>query len=51
MNLKKLWENRKIELTGLISFIFVTAINQIAQTPVIYILTAIVLSATVYKFR
>ena len=51
MNLKKLWENRKIELTGLISLVLVTAINQIAQTPVIYILTVIVLAATVYASR
>ncbi len=54
MNLRELWDKRKIEITGLTSFILVTAVNYIAQTPLLYTLTAILLAATVYasiKFR
>lgn len=51
MDIKKLWKDRKIELTGLATFILITVINHVAQTPVIYILTMIILAATVYASR
>lgn len=51
MNLKDLWHKRSIEITGLLSFTVFTLINQVAQTPVIYVFTVISLLATVYASK
>ncbi|WP_414838119.1 hypothetical protein ACK3SF_01825 [Candidatus Nanosalina sp. VS9-1] len=54
MDARNLWERRSIEITGFSALILVTAINQVSQTPMIYLFTVISLLATVYaskKFR
>lgn len=51
MELASIWEKRIVEITGLLTLIIVTIINQVSQTPIIYVFTAISLLATVYASR
>ncbi len=54
MDIKSILKNRSIELTGISALLLVTALNQISQTPIIYVFTVISLLATtiaVKKFR
>lgn len=47
MGLRNTLHKRSIELWGVLGLILVTVINQVAQTPFIYLFTVIVLLATV----
>ena len=51
MDLRGLWERKSIEITGFSVLVLVTAINQISQTPVIYLFTVVSLLATVYASK
>jgi len=51
MGLDNLWEKRSVEITGLLALILTTIINEIAQTPMIYLFTVITLLATVIASR
>jgi uncharacterized membrane protein len=54
MDIKSTLKNRSIELTGISALLLVTALNQISQTPIIYVFTVISLLATIIavkKFR
>lgn len=47
MNIRDFSEGRNVEIMGLSALVLVTVINQVAQTPIIYIFTIITLLATV----
>jgi uncharacterized membrane protein len=47
MDLRNSLKKRNIELWGVFSLILITVINQVAQTPMIYLFTTIALLATV----
>jgi uncharacterized membrane protein len=51
MGLKALWEKRSVELTGLSALILTTIINEISQTPMIYLFTVISLLATIFASK
>lgn len=48
---REILERRKIELAGFLTLLVVTALNQMAQTPLIYIFTVASLLATVYASK
>lgn len=51
MDFKKLWQKRSVEITGIISLLIVTVLNQISRTLMIYLFTVITLVATVYASK
>ena len=51
MDAGKLWESKSVEITGVVSLVLVTLINQFSQTPMIYILTLVSLLATFYASK
>lgn len=51
MDLKGLCEKRSVEITAVLTFILATVINQISQTPVIYMFTVVSLLGATYASR
>ncbi len=51
MDAGEIWESRSVEIAGLLSLILVTAVNQVSQTPLIYLFTVVSLLATVYASK
>jgi hypothetical protein len=51
MDLRTLWEKRKIEITGIFGLLLATVINLISQTYMIYLFTVVALILTIYASR